>query len=173
MSAHLDVYKMATKSGPFFSIIIPTYNRPTQLAVCLETITRLQYSRDRFEVIVVDDGGKADLEDIVALVRDTIRISLIKQTNAGPGTARNTGAAQAQGDILAFTDDDCTPAPDWLNRIAVYATRAPGSVIGGRTVNTLTGNPFSTVSELVISYLYTHYNANPDQATFITTNNAC
>jgi GT2 family glycosyltransferase len=163
----------SSDTSPFFSIIIPTYNRPEPLAVCLESLSRLHYPRDRFEVIVVDDGGETDLEYVISQVSETIRISLIRQSNAGPGTARNTGAAQAQGDMLVFTDDDCAPASDWLDRMAAYFNRAPGAVIGGRTVNTLTGNPFSTVSELVISYLYTHFNADPDQATFFTTNNAC
>ena len=45
-----------------FSIIIPTYNRPRQLAVCLEALQKLDYSRSHLEVIVVDDGSEADLE---------------------------------------------------------------------------------------------------------------
>ncbi len=40
---------------PFFSIIIPTYNRPEQLAACLKSLTRLDYPQDCFEVIIVDD----------------------------------------------------------------------------------------------------------------------
>lgn len=159
--------------NPFFSIIIPTYNRPGPLASCLEALARLDYPKDRFEVIVVDDGGTADLEQVTTAMQDRIAISLIRQENAGPGTARNTGAGQAKGDMLAFTDDDCAPAPDWLRRIAGAAVEHPGAAVGGRTVNTLTGNPFSTVSELVISYLYTHFNATPAQASFFTTNNAC
>ena len=39
---------------PVFSIVIPTYNRPEQLATCLQALTHLQYPRDRFEVIVVE-----------------------------------------------------------------------------------------------------------------------
>jgi glycosyltransferase involved in cell wall biosynthesis len=55
---------------PFFSIIIPTYNRPRQLTACLEALARLDYLRNRFEVIIVDDGSKVLPEAVVASCRD-------------------------------------------------------------------------------------------------------
>src|SRR5690348_17430989 len=50
-------------AAPFFSVIIPTHNRPKQLAACLRAIAEVDYPRDRFEVIVVDDGGSASLQE--------------------------------------------------------------------------------------------------------------
>ena len=66
---------------PFFSIIISTYNRPRQLTKCLQSLTRLRYSRDCFEVIVVDDGSKLLAKDVVANVDDLLDITLIRQEN--------------------------------------------------------------------------------------------
>ena len=56
-----------------FSIIIPTYARPKQLAVCLEAIACLNYPRDRFEVIVVDDGSEAPPEHVVKSFSERLR----------------------------------------------------------------------------------------------------
>ena len=110
---------------PTFSIIIPTYQRPTQLAVCLRSLTGLNYPRERFEVIVVDDGSTTPLDAVVASVRDSLNVMLTRQDNGGPAAARNTGAARARGTFLAFTDDDCTPTPDWLHTLGARFAMTP------------------------------------------------
>lgn len=154
-----------------FSIIIPTYARPRQLASCLHSLAHLDYSRDRFEVIVVEDGSRVPVESVTASLRDRINIRVFAQRHAGPATARNTGAAQARGEFLVFTDDDCEPAPGWLKKMAVYFSTSPDCVIGGRTLNALPRNPYSTASQILIDYLYAYYNQDPNQARFFTTNN--
>ncbi|MEQ8384026.1 MAG: glycosyltransferase [Coleofasciculus sp. A1-SPW-01] len=155
----------------FFSIIIPTYNRPERLTTCLDAIAYLDYTRDRFEVIVVDDGSHTPIEPVVTPFRQQLDITLITQSNAGPATARNTGAAKAKGKFLVFTDDDCTPDPDWLKALAHHFTTAPDRLIGGRAINALPDNLFSTASQLLIDYLYDYYNTDPNQATFFASNN--
>ena len=122
------------KGLPLFSIIVPTYNRPDNLSLCLNAISNLQYPKDRFEVIVVDDGSPMSLESITARFRDSIYINLIWQANSGPATARNTGAENAKGKYLAFTDDDCTPASDWLLVLAKHFAETPSHLIGGRVI---------------------------------------
>ena len=149
---------------PFISIIIPTYNRPKQLATCLESLTKLDYPRDSFEVIVVDDGSKTQLESVVNPFSGQLDITLIRQINNGAASARNTGAKQAKGQFIAFTDDDCMPSADWLRAIAARFKNAPESLIGGRTINILSNNIFSTASQHLIDYVYKYYNANPHKA---------
>ncbi|MGH8007293.1 MAG: glycosyltransferase [Candidatus Binatia bacterium] len=156
---------------PTFSIIIPTYARPQQLAACLHSLARLDYPRERFEVIVVDDGSESPPEAVVDSCRDQLDVALIRQPHAGPATARNTGVARAKGELLAFTDDDCAPAPDWLQTLAARFAHTPDRVIGGRTLNALSDNLYSTASQTLISYLYTYYNADPDHARFFASNN--
>ena len=156
---------------PFFSIIIPTYVRPRQLAVCLQSLARLDYPRDCFEVIVVDDGSKSSSDAVVAFFCDRLDVTLLTQTHAGPGAARNTGAARAKGEFLAFTDDDCAPANDWLQALAARFATAPDRGIGGQTLNALADNPYSTASHLLVAYFYTHHNADPDRARFLASNN--
>lgn len=154
-----------------FSVIIPSYNRPKQLVTCLESLTRLEYPRDRFEVIVIDDGSDEPLDAVVDSFDNQLPLKLIRQENAGPAAARNHAAKLARGRYLAFTDDDCTPAHDWLKALETRFAQAPEDIIGGRTVNNLPDNPFSTTSQNIISMGYEHYNATPDQARFFASNN--
>ena len=156
---------------PSFSIVIPTYGRPGPLATCLASLTRLDYPRDRFEVIVVDDGSPVPLEAAVAPVRHRLDITLHRQANAGPASARNTGASLARGAFLAFTDDDCTPAPGWLACLAERFRATPRAMIGGRTVNALSHNPFAEASQALISYLSAYENAQPGGIGFVASNN--
>ena len=156
---------------PYISIIIPTYRRPRLLASCLHSLTCLDYPRDCFEVIVVDDGSQAPTETVVADFHVCFDVMLLHQAHTGPAKARNAGAAQAKGEVLAFTDDDCEPAADWLQTLAKRYTAAPDCAIGGRTLNKLPDNPFSTASQILIDYLYTYYNADPLQARFLASNN--
>lgn len=156
---------------PFFSIVIPTYARPRRLAACLQSLALLDYPRDRFEVILVDDGSETPPETAVAPFHDRLDVTLLTQPHAGPAAARNTGAGRAKGDFLAFTDDDCAPAPDWLQALAVRFAKAPEHAIGGRTLNALPNNPYSTASHLLAAYFYTHHNTDPGQARFLASNN--
>lgn len=156
---------------PFISIVIPTYNRPQQLALCLQAIDSLKYPRDRFEVIVVDDGSHIALDSIVKAFSDHLAVRLIRQPNSGPAVARNRGAAEAQGDFLAFTDDDCTPSMNWLGVLANAFLETPDCGVGGKTINSLPGNPYSTTSQLLLDYLYEYYNQNSYRAKFFASNN--
>lgn len=156
-----------------FSIIIPTYNRPQQLAQCLKAIASLEYPKEKFEVIVVDDGSTISLEKVIGPFNQQINLTLFKQANAGPATARNTGASLAKGEYLVFTDDDCAPASDWLNFFAARIASAPEAMIGGKTINGLENNIYSTASQLLIDCLYSYHSSSPKRAksNFFTANN--
>jgi glycosyltransferase involved in cell wall biosynthesis len=154
-----------------FSIIIPTYNRPERLQACLESLSRLDYPRDRFEVIIVDDGSSMSLAEIVAPFQAQFAIELIRQANAGPAAARNHGSERARGQFLAFTDDDCQPDPNWLTALARGFTEFPDALLGGHTVNQLTANIYAAASQLLLDYIYAYYNTDPDRARFFASNN--
>ena len=84
---------------PFFSIIVPTHARPRCLATCLQSLTGLDYSAKRWEVIVVDDGSQTPAENVVAPFRSRLNVTLLTQNRAGPAAARNTGAQRAKGEF--------------------------------------------------------------------------
>lgn len=97
-----------------FSVIIPLFNKRAYFARTLDRLLSQQY-RD-FEVIVVDDGSTDGSIDLLERYSDP-RIRLIRQENAGPGPARNTGARHATGEWLALLDADDLWASDHLETL--------------------------------------------------------
>ena len=160
---------MLTANEPATSVVIPTYQRPEQLLACLNAVSRLDYTRTRLEVVVVNDGGDLPPEAALAPLRERVDLTVVSQRNAGPAAARNAGAARAGGEILAFTDDDCTPEAGWLRALVARVVADPECMAGGRTVNALPANAYATGSQLLIDYLYAHYNR--EGARFFTSNN--
>lgn len=103
------------------TVIIPAYNAENRIGACLEKILHQETDR-AYEVIVVDDGSK-DGTARTACGFPNVRV--VSQVNQGPAAARNRGATEARGEILLFTDDDCTPQPDWLERMLAPFDDAP------------------------------------------------
>ena len=153
------------------SVIIASRDRPEHLRQCLESLVRLEYPKDRFEVIVVDDESAQPLDGVVAAFAQSLNLQLIRIAHSGPGGARNHGANLAAGHVLAFTDDDCEPAPDWLRRIVDRVRRLPCNMAGGLTQNKLKSNPYSAAAQAIVDLVYAHYNKNPAKASFFTSNN--
>ncbi|MFL5350712.1 MAG: glycosyltransferase family 2 protein [Hyalangium sp.] len=87
---------------PFFSIVIPTYNRARLLEETLESVFA-QESTD-YEVLVVDDGSTDDTQAVLARYGERVRG--LRQTNQGQGAARNLGIQQATGEYVVFLDSD-------------------------------------------------------------------
>lgn len=96
------------------SVIIPVYNSQEFIGGCLQQV--LAQSLQEIEVVCVDDGSTDDSADIIAQAaqRDS-RVKLIRQENAGPGSARNVGIAVATGEFVTFLDaDDRYSSDDYL-----------------------------------------------------------
>jgi hypothetical protein len=97
------------------SVIIPLYNKAPYIQRALNSVLA-QTFRD-FELIVVDDGSTDGGADIIARCPDP-RFRLIRQENAGPGSARNRGLEEAQGEFVAFLDAD----DEWLSGFLSQST---------------------------------------------------
>lgn len=156
-----------TVNQPFFSIVIATYNRTNGLRDCLESLEKQEYPKERFEVIVVDDGSLTPADEVVNLFSKKINIELIKQQNSGCGVARNNGAEKAKGQYIAFTDDDCTHPPNWLSGLEKRFLQAPKAMIGGRSINVLNKNIYSHSSQLLVDYLFNFFNSDPNNALYL------
>lgn len=155
-----------------FSIVIPTFNRPVQLARALSAIASVRYPQNRLEVIVVNDGGDIDGEEHLRTLTGSIPFRALHQPNRGPAAARNLGVGSARGDFLCFIDDDCVPPPDWLERLSDEITAAPDALIGGRTINLLEDNLFSQASQTLVDYVYDYYHhRKPGGGAFFASNN--
>lgn len=160
--------------SPSISVIIPTKSRLPALRACLAAIAAQDLPAPQFEVIVVDDGSSPPMPPAEEFLPAPATLRIIHQPNAGPGSARNTGAAAARGRFLAFTDDDCLPAPRWLTELLETLSAHPDALAGGSTSNGLPHYLGSSVSQFIIDLVYDHFNADPRNARFFASNNmAC
>lgn len=145
------------------SVVVPTKDRPTHLHRCLEAIDCQVLPGHRFEIIVVDDGqhgsAKSAVEQKASSRRHSARIQYLRSMGPGPAAARNTGWRAAEGDIIAFTDDDCVPQPEWL-AAGLEAMAAGVDAVSGRIVVPLPRHPTD----------YQLNAANLEQAEFATAN---
>ena len=154
-----------------FSVVVPTFRRAAQLSSCLEGLSRLDFPRDRYEVIVVDDGSPESLEPVVALWRSRLDVTLVVQSNAGPASARNNGAARARFKRLAFVDDDCVPNRGWLGAFSKAFDENPHELLGGSTINALPENICSSASQQLVSYVCGYYDGRRGRTRLFTSNN--
>lgn len=110
---------------PLVSVVIPAHNASKGLIACLDALERQTMLRERYEIIVANDGpGDAAVETIA----DRRGVTFLFQPQRGAAAARNLGAKQAQGEILLFTDADCIPESNWVE--AMIAPFADQEVVG-------------------------------------------
>lgn len=121
--------------------------------------------------MVVDDGSPDGLDSLIETFSDTLQIRLIRQSNAGPATARNRGVRESTGALIAFTDDDCRPSMTWLEQLLVSERTHPGALVGGTTINGLPQEICATTSQLIVDLVYEHFNSKASEAYFLTSNN--
>jgi glycosyltransferase involved in cell wall biosynthesis len=103
----------ADGAKPFVSVIIPVFNDSERLKLCLRALEHQTYPRASYEVIVVDNGSYESIEPL-AEVFEQVRI--VHESQVGSYAARNKGISVCRGGVLAFTDSDCVPAKDWIER---------------------------------------------------------
>src|SRR5215510_6541262 len=113
---------------PFFSVIIPTFNRADLLASTLESVFAQRCKE--FEVIVVDDGSTDGTINYLKSLRK--HVSVYQQSNRGAGAARNLGVRYAKGKYLAFLDSDDVWFP-WTSEVysdVIREHRHPSFIAG-------------------------------------------
>ena len=110
-----------------FSVIIPTHNRPRDLAACLDSVWS-QSGSHNIETIVVNDGGTDDFAHLMP----KISVYLRNPTNLGPAWSRNLAASKSRGDVLLFLDDDTELLPHSIRELAGIIVEHPDiGAIGG------------------------------------------
>lgn len=103
---------------PFFSVVIPLYNKANQIEKTLESVFAQTYTD--YEIVIVDDGstdGSAEGVEQIIHNEKARKIRLIKQENAGVSAARNRGIAEAHGEYIALLDADDEWKPEYLETI--------------------------------------------------------
>lgn len=110
------------KNDPVISIIIPVWNGERRIVQTLKAIAAQTVSRDRFEVIVVNNGSTDGTADAV---RSFDFVTLLSEPIPSSYRSRNRGLAVARGKYVLFTDGDCVPAPDWVEQALAIVERRP------------------------------------------------
>jgi glycosyltransferase involved in cell wall biosynthesis len=121
--------------APEISVVVATRDRADRLAGLLRSLAEQTLGRAQFEVVVVDDGsGEGVVESVADAARESgLDVRTLPGAGRGPAAARNVGWRAARAPLIAFTDDDCEAAPDWLERVALEAAEHPGEIIRGPT----------------------------------------
>ena len=119
---------------PEIAVVVASHDRPLRLRWLLEALREQTVARERFEVVVAHDSG-ARTAALLHAHPLAPRVLAFAPGSAGPAVKRNAAWRAAAAPLVAFTDDDCRPRPDWLERLLETARADPSSaVVQGRTV---------------------------------------
>ena len=118
-------------------VIVSTLNRANRLAECLRALEAQTLPPRQFSVIVIDNGSTDTTGEVVAeFCARNGNTQFLREERSGLAVARNTGLSRCQAKLVAFTDDDALPDPEWLQRIVRRFASLPQEVaaIGGEVV---------------------------------------
>jgi len=136
---------------PAVDVIIPVWNRPDDIRICLTAIAAQTYPASLMNVMVVDNGSTDDTPEVV---RGFPWAKLISEPTPGSYSARNAGIRQGSAPFVAFTDSDCIPEPDWLEKgIAMLLRHPEAGVVGG---NIRLFQPGENADPLIADYEHLH-----------------
>lgn len=103
---------------PYFSVVVPTYNRLGRLRHVIGALERQTYPSDAYEVVVISDGSTDATDSYLETLHSPMRLRWFTQVNRGPAAARNVGIQNAAGEFIVFIDDDLVPEPQLLQEHA-------------------------------------------------------
>ena len=140
----MDVSRPPAPAGPapFVSVIVPVYNDEHGLDIALRALLAQRYEPARYEIIIVDNGST---DGTLAAARSAERAHagrlrvLTEHAQRGSYAARNCGIAAARGSVLAFTDADCAPTPDWIGQGVAALEDSGAALAAGRIDMTFRG----------------------------------
>jgi glycosyltransferase involved in cell wall biosynthesis len=152
---------MRNVTEPFVSVVVPVRNAPQRIRCCIEALLNQSYPRERYEVIVVDNGSHDTTPQVVQSYPVTM---LVADSMPTPYLARNAGIRHANGEIIALIDANCTPTEQWLYNGVRMLQTAHADLAGGKVTFTFSADKTAAeMADAVLSvnvrYSIEHYRA--------------
>lgn len=117
-------------AAPLVSVIIPAFNDPERLSRCLDALAQQTWPASQLEIIVADNGSNPP---IAPMLEKWANVQTVMEPEPGSYVARNSAIRLAKGEFYTFTDSDCIPEPDWIEKgIGALQKHTDASFIGGR-----------------------------------------
>jgi glycosyltransferase involved in cell wall biosynthesis len=136
----------------YISIIIPTYGNWDLLIKCIEALDSQSYSKDEFEVIIINNHPEDTIPSNIELPKNFV---FIEEKKPSSYAARNTGLKIAKGEIIGFTDSDCIPNIDWISKAVDYLTNHSNcSRIAGRVALFYRSNNLTIAEKYEMLYAF-------------------
>lgn len=159
---------------PVIAVVIATKDRHQQLSELLHALTLQTLRHHHFEVLIADDASTPPLIQTITPHLYPFPLKLIRRQHpGGPGIARNTALPLLSPSVqlVAITDDDCLPDPHWLATLLAAHHQHPRTLLGGHLRNAATCHICAEASQVISDLVYSHYNSNPTDCRFFSTNN--
>lgn len=131
---------MENSFSQFVSVIVPVYNDGERLKLCLVALDYQTYPKNLYEVIVIDNGSD-EAENIQKIVNKFTQTCFTFESKPGSYAARNHGLSIAKGEIIAFTDADCIPKNNWLEKGVEKLLSVPNCGLVGGKIEIFFNNP--------------------------------
>lgn len=173
------------------TVVIATCNRVISLRNCLSSLEKQTLDRDLFEVLVINDGSTdATGQFLDDFMKEThMGVRYISHKNSGVSYSRNVGIDNAEGEYVAFTDDDCIVPPDWLEKMYQRFDSAGKDIAGiGGPLNCITEhkgtyianfiqfidefNSIPVLTKIFIWYFHTSQLKGNEEVPYLRTSNA-
>lgn len=115
------------------SVVLCTYNRSNMLRGCMESLCKQTLEKSKYEIIVVDNNSSDNTRHVVDSFLNFGNVHYLLETCPGLSRARNRGLEEAQGQYVAYIDDDARAAPDWLEVAdkLIESIQPPVDCLGG------------------------------------------
>jgi glycosyltransferase involved in cell wall biosynthesis len=122
---------------PEVAVVVSTHDRPGRLRRLFDALAEQTIGTDRFEIVVCHDSNGPETEELLRThplaAAGTLRHLTLEPDSAWPGHKRNRAWRESRAPLVAFTDDDCRPPADWLERVLEACAANPGAIVQGAT----------------------------------------
>jgi len=141
---------LVTQNKIKFSIVIPVYNRPNEVDELLASIVQQDFKPD-FEVVIIEDGSKHKVDELIKKYRQKLHINYFFKENSGPGLSRNYGMQQATGNYFIILDSDVLLPIHYLSVVNEALKNSFTDAFGGAD----TAHPSFSAKQKAINYSMT------------------